>query len=59
MQIIHREIKTLKEPENLKLEYIGYNNMGVFSIMCEGGIIINICGDELNKIRKFIKKMED
>lgn len=61
MQIIERESKS--EIEHLDFKYFGYNSNGVFTILLkdsktEKDYLINIRGSNLQKLIKFVKKIE-
>ena len=56
MEIIKN--KSYEEKEQKEFGFISYNNKGTLSIVMKDGTHYNFNGDELNKIIKFIKKIE-
>ena len=56
MEIINREIKELSK-ETLKLDTIGFNSKGTLTFALTNGMILNFHNEELEKIKKFLSKV--
>ena len=50
--------KSYEGKEQKEFGFISYNNKGTLSIVMKDGTHYNFNGEELNKIIKFIKKIE-
>lgn len=61
MQIIRRRTDLIEE-QHLELELVGFNSNGVLTLKLKwdiNDILINIKGEELNKLKRFLKQIGD